>query len=116
MIAGDFCTLDATGESGQCDLLEKCPQAIVALTTQHILPQNCGFDGAKPIVCCVQSGGTGPVTQTTTKKPTTTKTTRKTTTTKTIITAEPTTTTRKTVTQDPNRPRQIGDRARESKY
>lgn len=108
--------MDATGETGQCDLLEKCPQAIQALTTQHILPQNCGFDGAKPIVCCVQSGGTGPVIQTTTK-PTTTTTRRTTTTRKitTTATTKPTTTT-KSVTEDPNRPRQIGDRARESKY
>lgn len=51
----DFCTLNSTGATGQCQLLDTCTSAIQALQSQGTYPQTCGFEGSHPIVCCSNS-------------------------------------------------------------
>lgn len=71
VIVGDFCTLQATGAQGQCQLLSNCPVAVSALQAQGVFPQTCGFLGPQPIVCC--TGIIPPVTTAKPTKPTTKK-------------------------------------------
>lgn len=71
---GDYCVLNS-GETGECELLMNCQQAIQDLQVNHILPTNCGFQGISPIVCCKNNNGPAPpppitTTTSTTKRPT----------------------------------------------
>ncbi|CAB3259412.1 unnamed protein product [Arctia plantaginis] len=53
---GETCSV--AGVDGVCTIITKCPSAIEAIKKKK-KPQNCGFLGTTPIVCCVDSANTG---------------------------------------------------------
>ncbi|GLV43597.1 Serine Protease Immune Response Integrator [Carabus blaptoides fortunei] len=53
---GDDCTVTLDNSPGKCVQLAQCPSAISALQA-GTYPQQCGFVGIEPIICCSTSSG-----------------------------------------------------------
>lgn len=48
---GDVCYHEKTEGRGECKALKNCEYAVRELSGEE-LPQTCGFDGGRPVVCC----------------------------------------------------------------